>query len=220
MKITNVRTTMIAVPFARFGEFQPVTMWYMKRHASIHCVTYIDTDEGINGYGECSVSRAPFAAAGAIEDLKPVLVGTDPRAYEMLFWEMSHRAIAGPLGVRAKAIAGFELALLDIKAKSLGISVVELFGGPTREKVRLYWSHCGTTRALYPEMGKPPIRTMRDIADLGKEVVRRGYTPSRPISSSRETLPACISTALEEAWAGLNRRIRWRPPGCSSILRP
>ncbi len=136
----------------------------------------VDTDEGISGYGECSVSRAPFAAAGAIEDLKPVLVGTDPRAYEMLFWEMSRRAIAEPLGVRAKAIAGVELALLDIKAKALGISVVELFGGPTREKVRLYWSHCGTTRALYPEMGKPPIRTMRDIADLGKEVVRRGYT--------------------------------------------
>ena len=85
----------------------------------------VDTDEGISGYGECSVSRAPFAAAGAIEDLKPVLVGTDPRAYEMLFWEMSRRAIAEPLGVRAKAIAGVELALLDIKAKALGISVVE-----------------------------------------------------------------------------------------------
>ena len=105
-----------------------------------------------------------------------VLVGTDPRAYEMLFWEMSRRAIAEPLGVRAKAIAGVELALLDIKAKALGILVVELFGGPRGRKYSLDWSHCGTTRALYPEMGKPPIRTMRDIADLGKEVVRRGYT--------------------------------------------
>ena len=136
----------------------------------------VETDEGITGYGECSVSRSPFAMAGAIEDLKPVIIGTDPRAYEMRFWDMSRRAIAEPLGIRAKAIAGVELALLDIKARALGISVVELFGGPTRDKVRLYWSHCGTTRALYPEMGTPPIRTMGDIAELGKEVVRRGYT--------------------------------------------
>jgi L-alanine-DL-glutamate epimerase-like enolase superfamily enzyme len=136
----------------------------------------VETDKGICGYGECSLSRGPFAMSGAIEDLKPVLVGTDPRAYEMRFWDMSRRAIAEPLGIRAKAIAGVELALLDIKARALGISVVELFGGPTRDKVRLYWSHCGTTRALYPEMGTPPIRTMGDIAELGKEVVRRGYT--------------------------------------------
>ena len=136
----------------------------------------VETDEGITGYGECSVSRSPFAMAGAIDDLKPVIVGTDPRAFEMRFWDMSRRAIAEPLGIRAKAIAGVELALLDIKARALGISVVELFGGPTRDKVRLYWSHCGTTRALYPEMGTPPIRTMGDIAELGKEVVRRGYT--------------------------------------------
>jgi galactonate dehydratase len=136
----------------------------------------VETDKGISGYGECSVSRGPLAVAGAIEDLKPVLLGLDPRAYEMRFWEMSRRAIAEPLGVRAKAIAGVELALLDIKARALGLSVVELFGGPTREKVRLYWSHCGTTRALYPEMGTPPIRTMADITALGKEVLRRGYT--------------------------------------------
>ncbi|MGE5253575.1 MAG: mandelate racemase/muconate lactonizing enzyme family protein [Planctomycetaceae bacterium] len=136
----------------------------------------VETDEGISGYGECSVSRGPFAVVGAVEDLKPMLLGTDPRAYEMRFWEMSRKAIAEPLGIRAKAIAGVELAILDIKARALGISVVELFGGPTRDKVRLYWSHCGTTRALYPEMGTPPIKTMGDISELGKEVVRRGYT--------------------------------------------
>jgi galactonate dehydratase len=136
----------------------------------------VETDGGIVGYGECSVSRAPFAVAGAVEDLKPLLLGTDPRAYEMRFYEMSRHAIAEPLGIRAKAIAGIELAMLDIKAKALGISVSELFGGPTRENVRLYWSHCATTRALYPEMGKPPVKTMKDIAELGKEVVRRGYT--------------------------------------------
>ena len=46
-----------------------------------------------------------------------------------------------------KAIGGIENALLDLKGKALGVSVAELYGGPTRETVPLYWSHCGTTRA-------------------------------------------------------------------------
>jgi len=137
----------------------------------------IETDNGLIGYGECSSGRAPRAISGAIEDLKPLLMGTDPGAFEMRFWDMARHAIQSPGGVMAKAIAGIELALIDVKAKALGISVVELFGGPTREKVRLYWSHCGTTRALYHEMmGTPPIASMADITELGKEVVRSGYT--------------------------------------------
>lgn len=136
----------------------------------------VDTDEEIAGWGECSVPRAPLAVAAAVEDFKPVIMGKDPRAFEMRFWDMERLAIQGWSGVRAKAMAGIELALLDIKAKALGISVIELFGGPTRDSVRVYWSHCGTTRALHPQLEKPPLRTMDDIASLGKEVVRRGYT--------------------------------------------
>src|SRR5215831_16290927 len=49
-------------------------------------------------------------------------------------------------GVAHKAIAGVELALWDLKAKALGVPVYELLGGPIRERIRLYWSHCGTTR--------------------------------------------------------------------------
>ena len=82
-----------------------------------------------------------------------------------------------PGGIAAKAIAGVELALIDIKARALGISVIELFGGPTRDQIRLYWSHCGTSRARNHELLKtPPLRTMDDIAALGREVVEKGYT--------------------------------------------
>lgn len=137
----------------------------------------VQTDEGISGYGECSDGRNPYGIVGTIEDLKPLLISKDPRAYEMRFWDLIRGTRQSPGGIAAKAIAGIECALIDIKAKALGISVVELFGGPTREKVRLYWSHCGTTRAHHFElMGTPPLRTMEDIAKLGKEVVSRGFT--------------------------------------------
>ncbi len=137
----------------------------------------IDTDEGITGYGEISDAMNPHGVAGTIKDVTPLLIGNDPRAYEMRFWDLIRATRASPGGIAAKAIAGIECALIDLKAKGLGTSVVELFGGPTRDQVRLYWSHCGTSRAKHHEiLGTPPLKTMDDIAELGKEVVERGFT--------------------------------------------
>ena len=159
MKITNIET------FVVDAGWRP---WIFVK---------VQTDEGVTGYGECSDGRNPYGVVGTIEDLKPLLIGKAPGAYEMRFWDMIRGTRQSPGGIAAKGIAGIELALIDIKAKALGISVVELFGGPTRETVRLYWSHCGTTRARHSElMGTPPLRTMDDIAELGREVVSRGFT--------------------------------------------
>ncbi len=159
MKITNIETFIVD------GGWRPWT--FVK----------VETDEGIRGYGECSDGRSPHGVVGTIEDLKPLLIGKDPRAYEMRFWDMYRATRQSVGGIAAKAIAGLDCALLDIKAKALGISVVELFGGPTRDRVRVYWSHCGTTRARHPEiLGTPPIKSMDDIRELGREVIRRGFT--------------------------------------------
>ena len=75
-------------------------------------------------------------------------------------------------------MAGIELALWDIKAKALGVPVYELFGGPLRDRMRLYWSHCGTTRARHRQRARARRRCARydDITALGKEVVARGFT--------------------------------------------
>ena len=139
--------------------------------------TKVETDAGIIGYGECSDGRNPNGVVGTIKDLTSLLIGKDPRAYEMRFWDMIRGSRQSPGGIAAKAIAGIECALVDIKAKALGISVVELFGGPTRDDVRVYWSHCGSSRARNFELiGVPPLRTMDDIAALGREVAEKGFT--------------------------------------------
>ena len=176
----------------------------------------IDTDEGITGYGECS-GATPYGVVGTIEDLKPLLVGKDPRPFETRFWDMAGGPILqSPGGIGARAIAGVEAALIDIKAKSLGISVVEMFGGPTRDRVRLYWSHCGTIRAMASELvGTPPIRTMSDIADLGREVVNRGYTalktnivvPGEPASTGVGTFLGDMATTDQVVTTPMLRHI-------------
>lgn len=139
--------------------------------------TKVTTDEGITGYGECSDGRSPRGVVGTIEDLKAHVVGKDPRAFEMRFWDMIRGSRQSPSGIASKAIAGIELAMIDIKAKALGISVIELFGGPTREDIRLYWSHCGTSRVAHADhLDVDPVRSMDDVAALGKEVVSKGFT--------------------------------------------
>jgi galactonate dehydratase len=137
----------------------------------------IQTDNGLTGYGECSDNRTPRAVVGCVEDLKSVLLGHDPRPVEKLYWDMYRVTRQSPGGIAAKAIAGIDCALWDIKAKALGVPVYELFGGPLRDQVRVYWSHCGTTRARYGNvLGTPPLRSLDDIANLGREVVSRGFT--------------------------------------------
>lgn len=159
MKITNIETFLVD------AGWRP---WIFVK---------VETDEGVTGYGECSDGRNPYGVTGVVKDLTPLLIGQDPRAYEMRYWDMIRGTRQSPGGIAAKGIAGIELALIDIKAKALGISVVELFGGPTRNEVRLYWSHCGTTRMNHWQvMGTTPIQSMDDVAALGKEVVQRGYT--------------------------------------------
>jgi galactonate dehydratase len=52
-----------------------------------------------------------------------------------------------------------------------------MLGGPVRDRLRLYWSHCGTYRLHYAEkMGLPPIRTLDDVRKLGEHVRERGFT--------------------------------------------
>jgi len=83
---------------------------------------------------------------------------------------------AGPNAVNQRAIAAIGNALLDIKGKALGVPVYELFGGPNRTRIPVYWSHCGTYRERnHALLGRAPLCTYDDIAALGAEVKRRGF---------------------------------------------
>lgn len=137
----------------------------------------VETDEGLVGWGECSDSRNPLGVAGCVRDFQQLLVGEDPSAIERLYWDMLRAARQNLGGVSHKAIAGIELALWDIKGKALDVPVYALFGGPMRDRMQLYWSHCGTTRARHGQaLGLPPLRSYDDIVALGREVVSRGFS--------------------------------------------
>jgi L-alanine-DL-glutamate epimerase-like enolase superfamily enzyme len=136
----------------------------------------VETDAGVVGWGECSDSRNPLGVAGSVRDLESLLLGEDPREVQRLYWDMLRVFRQNLGGTSHKAIAGIELALWDIKARALDVPVYQLFGGPMRDGMQLYWSHCGTTRARHgAQLGLPLLRSYDDIVALGREVVQRGF---------------------------------------------
>src|ERR1700681_2755454 len=140
----------------------------------------ISTDEGITGWSEFMEGYGAQGLGTIIERLGARLVGQDPRPVERhsAYLYAATRQAAG--GLNAQAIGAIENALVDIKAKALGVPVYELLGGPIRDRLGLYWSHCGTYRARHGDKirewaGVDPVRSLDDIVRLGAEVKRKGF---------------------------------------------
>jgi galactonate dehydratase len=135
-------------------------------------------DDGLVGWSEFNESFGGLGVAAAIQQLAPALIGKDPRAVEahVALLQALRRPAAG--GMVQQAIGAIENALLDLKARALGVPVYELFGGPVRHRQRVYWSHCGTYRvgARARALHVPEVCSLDDIVALGREVVARGYS--------------------------------------------
>lgn len=142
----------------------------------------ITTDDGLVGWSECTDSHgSPLGLEGVVKTLTPHLLGKDARRTESLFQLMYARTRQSPGSIIQKAIGGIENALLDIKAKALGVPVYELFGGPVRDTIPLYWSHWGTPQMRAAKfIKKPPIKTVEDVHALGKETQKSGYSAIKP----------------------------------------
>jgi len=129
----------------------------------------IETDEGVTGIGELhpasGTGGTPFLPRAGVAYCAEYLVGKDPLQIERHWQHMFRRCLfRGGADVMA-AIGAIDIALWDIKGKTLGQPVYALLGGPTREKVRLYTHLKGNT----PQA----------LADEAKALVADGYTALR-----------------------------------------
>ena len=139
----------------------------------------ITTDDGIIGYSEYNQSYGSMGLSAVIDQLSPTIIGSNPLDNEVIFARLYAITRQAPGGINAQAIAAIENALLDVKGKALGIPVYQLLGGAVRDRLRLYWSHCGTYRMaeeMASQVGKPVLKSLEDIRLLGAEVKASGYT--------------------------------------------
>lgn len=108
--------------------------WQKQIYVELH------TDEGPSGlFGPIDARQAFIIAT----QLRPLLLGQDALATELLFELMLRLDRHGRSGVFMTAISAIDCALWDLKGKAWGQPVYRLLGGPTRQRVPAYASMLG-----------------------------------------------------------------------------
>ena len=134
--------------------------------------------DGTTGISEYNESYGSPGLTQVIEGLLQWVVGKHVLAHERISAELYARTRQAHGGIAQQAIAAVENALIDLKARHLDVPVYELLGGMIRERLPLYWSHCGTYRLAQTahHLDKPPVNSLDDLTRLGAEVAAGGFS--------------------------------------------
>jgi len=133
MKITKIST--FAAPYS-LGSGPALTgtneKWIFLK---------IETDEGITGWGEIGNPAAISESfmATAVNEVEGQFIGENPMDIDRL-WNKLFRLFSymGSTGFTTSLIAGFDIALWDIKGKVANMPIYDLIGGRYRDSLRLY----------------------------------------------------------------------------------
>ena len=136
----------------------------------------ITTEDGIVGWSEYDEGFGAPGVGTAIEKLSARVVGQPVGDHERIYSELYSITRPAAGGVVALALCAIENALLDAKAKALGVPFYELLGGKIRDRIRVYWSHCATWRINHPTYFKPAINDLGGVKAIGREVREKGFT--------------------------------------------
>src|ERR1051326_2776413 len=128
----------------------------------------IETDSGITGIGEGSMSGRVEIVEQAIRWFAPYLTGRDPAGIEdhwnRNYYELS-RYRNGP--VLMTALSAVDIALWDIEGKRLGQPVWRLTGAAQPRPMRVYYSHWSQDLVQ---------RTPERLAELASKTRAEGWT--------------------------------------------
>ncbi|KAH8830100.1 enolase C-terminal domain-like protein [Flagelloscypha sp. PMI_526] len=98
----------------------------------------VETEKGIVGWGEATLEGHLEAVEGSLKELKQRFIGWDSSNIEDIYQSAyRHRFYRGG-EVLMSAISGLDIALWDIKGKTLGVPVWQLLGGKVRERCKVY----------------------------------------------------------------------------------
>ncbi|HJY48027.1 MAG TPA: hypothetical protein VJ349_05190 [Stellaceae bacterium] len=135
----------------------------------------LTTDEDVVGWSEFDEGFGSPGVSAVIERLAGRVVGQPVFDHERIYTELYcfTRPAAG--GVVAEGLGAIENALLDAKAKALGVPCHALLGGKLRDRIRVYWSRCATWRINHPTLYKPAITSLDGVKAIRAEVREKGF---------------------------------------------
>ena len=170
----------------------------------------LETQDGVYGLGDATVNGRELAVASYLSDhVIPLLIGRDARRIEDI-WQFLYKGAYWRRGpVTMAAIAAVDMALWDIKGKSLDAPVYQLLGGASRDGVMVYGHASG--------------ETIDETVESVRRYVERGYRAVRAqcsIPGIAKTYGVTQSDAYEPAERGLAPETRWSSERYLPIVPP
>ena len=163
-------------------------------------VVAVETDTGITGIGEGGSKELLEQCAGR-------LIGQDPQYIERLWQDMSRSFFYPPGREKEHALGALDLALWDIRGKTLGLPVHALLGGMVRN-----YCECYNTAGIIP--GVRAGMTIKERAQLtiaaGYRAFRMGAAdaPANTTYNTRERLNALYDECAQ-AREGVGKNGDW-----------
>ncbi len=136
----------------------------------------LTTEDGVVGWSEFDEGFGSPGVGAVIRELAPRVIGQSVMQHERIREELFCLTRPGSGGVVGQALGAIENALLDAKAKTLGVPCYELLGGKIRDRLRVYWSHCVTWRAGRVPHYQPVITDADGVRQIAREVRDKGFT--------------------------------------------
>lgn len=134
MKITSVKAYALEQPLGDMS-FAFSQGWINTRQTTI---VIVSTDQGVEGVGE-SFGPARIVAKAVESYCAPMILGKDPFNSSVL-WDIIYGFLRmnSQKGILIEALSAIDIALWDIKGKTLGLPVYKLLGGAYRDKAHAY----------------------------------------------------------------------------------
>jgi mannonate dehydratase len=170
----------------------------------------LETQEGVYGLGDATVNGRELAVASYVSDhVIPLLIGRDARRIEDI-WQFLYKGAYWRRGpITMAAISAVDMALWDIKGKSLDAPVYQLLGGASRDAVTVYGHASGETIA--------------ETVDAARRYVERGYRAVRAqcrVPGIERTYGVTRGDAYEPAERGLAPETRWSSERYLPLVAP
>ena len=179
------------------------------RQSASGLLVRVETDEGLVGIGEAPGPTLPTIQTIIEAELTQFLVGQDPLRTEWLVHRLEEFS-RNWSRIANYAIAGIEIALLDLKGKALGVPVVDLLGGVCKTEV--------------PVIGYLFIDDPESSADRAEAFVADGCTElkvkvGRDFAADHDMLAAIRERVGYDAKLRIDANMNWSVPAAIKWIR-
>ena len=145
-----------------------VKVWLVEGVKYNWTLLKIYTDTGHTGVGEATNWPGSPIVFEAAKHVGQRIIGLDPMKTDFI-WTKLYRDLnwIGPYGASMCAISGIDMALLDLKAKVLGVPCYELLGGAFRKEILLYANYWFTGGGHNPQDYAQQAGAVKDAGFTG-----------------------------------------------------